>query len=211
MKGQSEAVSIVLISGIVIALVSVAYIWGVPLLQKRTASTDFSRTSAFIQHLDSRIVELANLGSGRETLPLPAGALRIVPDGKDDPLNNSLTLELTIDQPLVFGNGSTILGGSYADVGQEVGIQGESPPGVITLQSRPLGSGFVVSMKLHYRELMTTETPARSFRISLTNPENQTRVGQNQITLTVSKTDIVPGGGTGGGDLFVTEILADVG
>ena len=210
-SAQTEAISIVLISGIVIALVGVAYIWGVPLLQKRSASTDFSLATNFIQELDQRIVSLANLGSGKETLHIPKGALRVVPDGTNSKDNNSLTLEFAIDQPLIFGNGSTILGGAYADVGQDVGVRGESEPCVIILTSRPIQSAHAVSLTLHCRELKTTEDPPRSFKISITNPDNTTKIGENQVTLTVAKTELIPGGGNGGADLLLTEILADVG
>ncbi|MFC2143859.1 hypothetical protein ACFLQO_00650 [Candidatus Aenigmatarchaeota archaeon] len=50
-SGQTQTLSLVLITGIVIAMIGMAYAWGMPLIQKRTTITEYSTAENFILEL----------------------------------------------------------------------------------------------------------------------------------------------------------------
>ena len=51
MKGQTQAVTAVMITGVVIGAVASAYVWGVPLVEKRQSQAD-------LQQIESKAVSL---------------------------------------------------------------------------------------------------------------------------------------------------------
>jgi len=67
MKGVVEAVSALLISGILIGVVGTVYFWGVPLIQKNKDISVLESTEDFLRELNNRIKLVANAG-GREQL-----------------------------------------------------------------------------------------------------------------------------------------------
>ena len=58
-KGQVQAISLVLVAGIVMSLAGAAYFWGKPLMEKRSSMTDVATAEAFIIQLDKEIVDVA--------------------------------------------------------------------------------------------------------------------------------------------------------
>ncbi|MBI4162464.1 MAG: hypothetical protein HY513_02180 [Candidatus Aenigmarchaeota archaeon] len=76
MKGVVEAVSALLISGILIGVVGTVYFWGVPLIQKNKDVSVLENTEDFMQELNDRIKLVANAG-GREQVQFnTAGLIR---------------------------------------------------------------------------------------------------------------------------------------
>ena len=87
MRGQTEALSAVLISGILIAVVGSVYFWGIPLIQKNKDNSVLDTSEAFMAGLDRKIKFVANNG-GRDVVVIKVpGIVRF--DGR--------TIELTID------------------------------------------------------------------------------------------------------------------
>ncbi len=65
MRGVVEAVSALLISGILIGVVGTVYFWGVPLIQKNKDISVLETTEGFMQEMNNRVKLVANTG-GRE-------------------------------------------------------------------------------------------------------------------------------------------------
>jgi hypothetical protein len=205
-KAQAEIITIVLISGIVISLVGVAYMWGIPLISKRTALTEFLAAEDFVVKLNDKIVDIANSGSGEATLTIPKGRIRVIACDTSDPRNpdkNSLVLETIVNQPLVLGN-SVIL---KTNVLGENATYGEAEPRVINLSSQTFGSEYKLIFTLHFRELDTRNQPFRGYLIAV---QEGAVTGTSQVTVSYAGTEIKPGASASGGDLVVTKIRVDL-
>lgn len=201
-KLQTEILSAVLIAGIVIGLVGVAYLWGKPLIEKRTTVAEYLKAKDFILELDKKITELSNTGSGEANLKIPTGSLRLIPWDANDPENNSLILELIVDQPMVMNESVPVATGTLG----EVGIYGEAEPRVITLNVSSYQGKYLMRLVLHYREL-DVESPKKGYKIVL---DGEKVTGKERISLSFDKNEIKPGEAANGGDLVLTHIKVDL-
>jgi hypothetical protein len=204
-KAQTEVISIVLISGIVIGLVGVAYMWGMPLISKRTAVTDFLSAEDFVVKLNDKIVDISNSGSGEATLTIPKGLIRIKPYNPlnfRDPDANSLILEAVVNQPLILGN-SVVL---KTNVLGENATYGEAEPRVINLSSQSYGQDYKLVFTVHFRELDTRNQPLKGYLIAV---EQGTITGANQVVISYAGTQVISNGAANGGDLILTKIKID--
>jgi hypothetical protein len=202
--GQVQVLSIVLISGVIIALVGAAYLWGIPLISKQSAATQFSSAQTFILSLNDKVIDMANSGGGEESIDLPFGAIKVVPHDAVSPDNNSIIFEFTSDQNLALNDSVVYLGGAtYSDIiNEDTGTFGEASPSIISLVTSPLGTVQKVTVKIHYRTLETIGYPSKKYRISINEGTNQQiRSGGNKITLSFDRN--IPSG-----DLTMTNIIA---
>ena len=207
-KAQTEVMSIVLITGVILSLVSAAYFWGVPLIDKRTSVSSFTVAEQFVKDLDGRVVALANAGSGTFSLDVPQGSVIAVSEGASGPNNNSILLRYESGQPLAL-NATTVYlgGGSFKDVGSEVGAFGQAKPGVITLSSAGFAGSYVNTVRLRYRELDTDTAPGKGYKIALAAGK---ATGTGTVRVGFSKTETLAGAAANGGDLVKTTLTVDV-
>ncbi|MFH0832568.1 MAG: hypothetical protein V1900_02525 [Candidatus Aenigmatarchaeota archaeon] len=68
MKGQ-EAISVILISGVLIGVVSSVYFWGVPLIEKNMDISTVVNSKRFMEDLNEKIKYVANSG-GKDTITI---------------------------------------------------------------------------------------------------------------------------------------------
>jgi hypothetical protein len=212
MKGQVSVISIILISGIVIALVGAAYMWGVPLIEKRSVMTEFQTAQNFMLGLNDRIVGMANSGAGRESLNLPSGLIRVIPYSSSDPDNNSIILELGVNQPMVFNQTPVYLGGAtFEDVISEAGTYGVSSPGVVSMTSVKDPTGYIIRIKLHFRELDTKTVPQRGYKVLLETPTTSMETGTSAAAISFVKTETQQNACCGNaGPLVASTIMVEV-
>ena len=201
MKAQTQALSLVLIAGIVIAMIGLAYAWGMPLIQKRTTITEFSTAQNFILTLDSKITEIVNSGVGEFRLDIPSGFVRVIDYGASDPDNNSIIMEFITNQPMIMNASQVLL--KTTSFG-EVGTYGESEPRIITLTGEGFGTGYKMEIKLHYREL---DTKTKGYKIAL---KPTTLTGGKSVRLSFDRNLVQPGNASNGGDLILTYIKIDL-
>ncbi|MEM5812606.1 MAG: hypothetical protein QW286_02705 [Candidatus Aenigmatarchaeota archaeon] len=205
MKAQTEVVTIVLITGIVITLVGSAYLWGLPLISKRTAVSDFLSAEDFVVKLDNKIVEIANSGSGEASLVIsPKGLIRVYEHDESNPHNNSVIFEIVSKQPLLQGGNEVVL---KTNILGENATYGEGEPRIITLSSQPYGQDYKLIFKIHYRELDMKNYPYKGYKIAI---ERGTISGTSSIKISYSGTEVIPGGAMTGSDLILTKIRVDV-
>ncbi len=202
LRGQTEAVSIVLLSGVVITLVGAAYFWGMPLIDKRAASTEFTAASSLMTDINKKILSLANAGGGTAEIEL-SKALTLVPAEAFDPSNNSLIMTYGVNQPIIYpgAEGGTIYLGAtnFGDISESIGVFGQSSPGVMTVkQSKTLEGGFILYNRLWYRQLRTSGAQAKMYLIKLcgdtdTTNCNKQYTGTGKLILSFKSTETIPG------------------
>jgi hypothetical protein len=205
MKVQISPISTILITGVIISLVGVAYFWGVPLIEKQSTSTDYSTAKSFMEQLDSTISEIANSG-GSEELSIPLGVLKLKEGsvGTDNE-SNTIVMEFTTKQPIITGDSVVYLGSTtFADADNEVGVFGKSSSSVMALTSETRDVGSVVKIALHYRELDTQDL-SKGYKIVLVQ-DGLRDSGNDKMTLEFDKTETEEGAAANGGDLIVTYI-----
>lgn len=201
LKSQAEVISLVMITGIIIGLVGTAYLWGAPLIEKRTTAIDVELAKSFINKLDSTITDIANRGSGEQTINIPIGVLTVIPNDTVDPDNNSVILDIIVGEQMLFPNTIVYLGATR----DEVGIYGEAEPNIVTLSGGEVNNNLKVFLKSHYRELDTNQFPLRGFKIVLNNGLGQIQ-GTNQVTVSFDRIETIPNAADNGGDLIITHI-----
>jgi len=201
-KGQGEVISLILIAGIVIGLVGTAYLWGAPLIEKRSTVIDVDLAKDFLYRLDSEIIEIANRGSGETTIDIPKGLLAVVPGDAADKDNNSVILEIIVGQQMLFPGTIVYLG----DTRDEVGIYGEADPSILTMKGESFNQDNRILLKSHYRELDTVQaSPLRGFRI-VVNEGMGTVKGNSKVTVSFERTETITSGAANFGDLVVTHV-----
>ena len=197
-RAQTQAVTLVLISGIIIALVGFAYAWGKPMIDKRTVVTQFTSAVRFMEGLDRNIVEMAGTCSVAGAcedifeLPLP-GLIRINESA------NTITFEFQVSQPLikegeVFFN--TADNGTYVRYGET--------PGVISMKGQRLSAGlYTLKFLLRYRELDSYD-PVKGYKIQL--QQSGVDSGNSKVIIVYEGSETQPGQAHNSGDLVVSKI-----
>lgn len=200
-SGQTQTLSLVLITGIVIAMIGMAYAWGMPLIQKRTTITEYSTAENFILELDNKITDIANSGVGEATIEIPDGFVTVVGYDENDPDNNSVIFEFTTDQPMIINSSMVFI--KTTSFG-EVGTYGASEPRTITMTGEDTGTGNIIKIKLHYRELLSS---TKGYKIAIDPIKSK---GTSSVRVSFDKNIVQSEAATNGGDLILTYIKLDV-
>jgi hypothetical protein len=200
-------------TGIVVALVGVAYFWGVPLIQKRSSMSEFSTMERFIDEVQQSIVELARTGAGEVSLNVNDAWIKLLPYNSGNG-NNSMIIAFALEQPLMFPNTTFYLGAtSFEDI-NDTGVYGESSPSVVTLRENSTANYNQIDTEIIYRELLRQDPPRRGYIIALC-PKGDAGcddviTGNQRITLSFDRTVNMPGQASNGGDLVVTYINVNI-
>lgn len=206
MKGQTNAISIILVTGIVVGLVGTAYFWGLPLIEKRSTITKFTTAETFAKKLNEKIIDIANSDSGHKTLDIPFGAIKVVPYSPGEE-SNYILFEFEVSQPLVLNSSIVYLEeATFEDVTSEVGVFGISSPSVLSMESEPFGDEFKIKIKIQYRELDSSD-PRKGYKIVL---DSIKKTGNSKITISYGKREVLEGQAKNGGDLILTHINIEV-
>ncbi len=155
-KGQTPAVTAVLITSVIVGSVATAYVWGAPLLEKQQAEADLENTKEDAKDLYSSIVQISESGGqDRVELNLDREGENVeleVNEEKDFiditastqrapyPMDTWTLLEGKSYQNLTFGSGS-------------FGLKGTDSPGVVGV--RPVGGpdSAIVTFRIDFRNL----------------------------------------------------------
>ena len=197
MKAQTQIISVVLMTGIIISLVGTAYIWGKPLIEKQTTNTEFKSALRFVLDLDEKITDIANSGSGSYRMDIPKGTLKIIPYNANDPDNNSIIYTIPVTQPIIYDTDTLVLKTSSTDY---VGIYGRTEPRIITVNIERTGNIYNLKFKIYYREL---DSPSKGYQIALDAPNP---VGSRTVTISFDKQEVKLHKANNGGDLVVNHI-----
>ncbi|MFB6147262.1 MAG: hypothetical protein ABEJ66_00100 [Candidatus Nanohaloarchaea archaeon] len=187
MKGQTQALTAVLITTITVGTVATAYVWGAPLLEKRQSKAQLDELERSIKNLRSEIVSVARSGSGttaKVTLQLDDGARLEVNEQQD-------YIDITTQAPappypagtwtLLEGNSLqnlTIGSGSYA-------VKSSDLPAVLAVRVASGAGGSMVTYRIETRNMYarTASGPVLE-KIDLDSVGRRTATGKTTIFLT---------------------------
>lgn len=197
MKGQSQLVTAVLLTGIMIVLVSGAYLWGIPLIEKQQDTVALNNMERLMNDMKDKIERVAVSG-GRERIEnvdVP-GELRLVDAGNND----EVVVTLSTRGQVIATGAEIFLSGDNRTV---VPITADA--GVIKAFSEEQDGEFSIRMSLNFREVVAGET---SSLINLkTGGRNLVGAGTHDITITHEGVQTIRGGGADGRDLNVVDIV----
>lgn len=187
MKGQTPAVTAVLITTVIVGSVATAYIWGTPLLEKRQGQADLQGVEDNVIELHSKIIEVSNSGSGTTERVEFSGdsntELRI--NAEEDTITVSTQAQ---QSPYPRDSWNLIRGKSLQNLSfgtGDYGIESENLPGIVAV--RPSGSAETTSLRyqIEFRNILAdTPTGQKLKKIDL-RTEGQSRAVED-ATLIVS-------------------------
>lgn len=210
-KGQVQAISMVLIAGIVISLVGVAYFWGKPVIEKSSTRADISNAKQFIVQLDKNIVEVSRSG-GVKALDVPrlAGSSLVI-----DEDNNQILFKFFTTQAMYeMGEDSAPVPVETTD--QNIpGPYGGSPR-IITLRGEPQPDGqYLMILNLTYRELRSND-PKRGYEVAAVDGGETPGAGSSGFMSVVASYAsgpnpvITPRSDEDGGELTTTKVSISI-
>lgn len=210
MKGQSQAVTAVLVTSIILGSVIAAYSWGTPLLEKRQNQGDIQQVEQSALSTYETIVSVSNGGSGTTEevkLDLPESPNYADATGENEE-ERSLEnfdirvyeerdfIEIQIDSPsspypldtwtLIRGKSMqnlTFGAGSYALSGQDL-------PGIVAV--RPVGgpNNNIITYRIEFRNMLTETSTGESLnRIDLEVQGQDRATGETTIVFSNQGTE----------------------
>lgn len=183
-KAQSQVVTAVILGGIIIAGISSAYTWGLPLLRKAQDVDAVQGTLDSMNTLEREIASIAQRGgSSQVSFNIREGSLRVEPE------NNQIIYE-TITEAAYVSTGDWVAlnendmqGLEEAGLGDSYGIQGRDKHGIILARAISQGDQFLTTIKLKFRELEDTSTGTH-FLFELENNGNlEASEGQHSVII----------------------------
>lgn len=156
MKGQTPAITAVLITTVIVGSVATAYIWGTPLLEKRQGQADLQSIENNAVQLHGKIIEVSNSGSGtteRIEFNSISGTEMRINDEED-----YIVIETEASQsPYPRGSWNLIRGKSLQNLSfgtGDYGIESNNLPGVLAV--RPTGSSgsTVLRYQIEFRNIL---------------------------------------------------------
>lgn len=218
LKGQSEVISSVLILVIAIGLVGTAYVWGIPLIQKRQDSAFSDRVNSYFSQGGTSIVgKISTIAAngGADTFTSDVGGiwtLNPCVDAVDSGCvqspyynfeNNSLEFsffslvsEYGVGQGWITLSSTDPCPSPSANVGQNAYVA--------CVRSDQYGNGYNVTFKIQFRELDTSDN-SQGFKIVLipkipnlnTSTANSIQISRGNVFSTIDSS---------GKTLIVTEV-----
>ena len=174
MKGVVEAISTLLISGILIGVVGTVYFWGLPLIQKNKDISVLESNEDFMYELNNKIKLVANAG-GREQIQFTQpGVIRFDSVGIRVVIDTEGTI-YAAEAPVPLSRNSPAL---------SEGVWGIDQPEIISVLSNRIGdTHYRNTFKLSYKSLVVNAEPApdREFLIQLSGTDSVGGQGSNVI------------------------------
>ena len=172
MKGQQQALSAILITGVLMGVVGSVYFWGLPLIQKNKDISVLENSEGFMLNLNNKIKNIANHG-GRETMEVTVPGI-IEFDG------DNITLEIETTGSIYAENAPISL--SKNGCSRTDGTWGVHNPEVLCLLTQCLGEGsdcgtYQTVYTLRYIQLNTEGL--ESYKIDLVG--NRLFAGENDV------------------------------
>jgi hypothetical protein len=182
MKGQTQAVTAVMITGIVMGGIGTAYLWGVPMLEKRQVEQDVTTTEEDVLNLRDEIESVSQRGSGASS-SVTIDADTITVDNEDEYIQITNQLDQSADQGFTW---SLLDGEGYQNLSWTTGataIEGEDTPGVVAFQSIAGEGSSEITYRVEFRN-MCSESTGDVSKVDL-EADGQTR-GTGSVTITLT-------------------------
>ncbi len=173
MKGQSEVISVILMTGILIGVVGSVYFWGLPLIQKNKDIAIMENSEDFMRNLNTKIKFVANNGGRDQIKMLLPGIIKFDVD--------SGSVDLVIDtKGTIYATDSEIPLGRNPECGADTLNFALGDPETLCVKSTKLSKdNYRTTYTLKYVNL-TNEELLRIFKIELTkNPVGSSAGGED--------------------------------
>ncbi len=181
MKGQSEAISVILISGILIGVVGSVYFWGLPLIQKSKDASTLTNTESFMRNLDSKIKFIANSAGRDQLLVNVPGSLSF------DPQTDIVSLVVNT-QGTIYATDAEIPLARNPTCTASAGVFALNDPDTLCVKSVKLtDKNYKTTYSLWYLSLNNTEL-VRTYKIDLQSTSANTTLGSQGDTLVIENT-----------------------
>ncbi len=181
-RAQVAPVTLIVLMTIMLSLVSAAYVWGLPLIQKREDILEMNNITNFFNLLNSKIDWVAKYG-GTEVIRI-----------KDKGIFTFYSYDSENGNSIVFNSvsrGSTLIIGKWIPINTEnsgdIGILGNDEIGIIEMRSDPHDKGYEFSLRLRYRELHSGD---RGYKIELMNPKKIIKTTDGHIIISLENEKI---------------------
>lgn len=168
MKGQTTAVSAILVTGLTIGAVASVYVWGSPILEKRESQASVSNVEGNMVGLYDEIIDVKESGEGTLTpyeISL-SGSEADIQEVNINPDKDYINITVSTTSAAPYANRWTYLKGNTlqnisitpdAETGPYA-IKGKDLPGVVLVKS--LGrSASLITYRIEFRN-MYAETPS---------------------------------------------------
>lgn len=159
-KGQSDIIAVVLIVLIAIALLGVAYTFGLPLINKNQDQALSNRVDAFFSQTNSnslpaKIQAVANGGSKDQVTLDVTGITRLAPGGTAGVNNNSIDFSFQSSVSTKGADQGWIsLSGAQCSPGPVPGIIGQDQPSVVCARADKVSANlYNITYRVYFREL----------------------------------------------------------
>lgn len=208
-KAQTQVISAILITGIAVGVVSIAYIWGVPLIQKSQVSTQITNAENLMNTIEKEIANIIQTGGQRSILLSLDGNLIVDQDA------NSIVYSLTTKGANVANDWVPLNDDNYFGVidtaqNQSAGIVGEDKSGVIIAKTTPAGNQFITTYRLAYRQLVDLETSAGYLVQIKSAGNNLAGTGSHYLIIKKEEPYVASEKSKLGGTLTVTKISVTI-
>ena len=158
MKGQTQAVTAVMITGIMIGTIAAVYVWGTPLLEKRESQAQLDQVQGDVISLRNSIESTSNSGEGAASevnIRVSQGSVEVNETGNYIDVTtfaegSSYPLEAW---RIIDGNnlqGLSIGAGDY-------GLQGEDSAGVVAARADEGGNEDRITFRVEFRNLLDSD------------------------------------------------------
>jgi hypothetical protein len=169
MKAISEIVSVVMIIAVSIGLISAAYLYSLPLLEKSQDRSELERIISFFNYynpssLPQKIEFVANTGS-TETLKLDArGIWEIHPFNEVSPLNNSIVFSF-ISKVTNINTRNLISLTEGETCPPRSGVVGKESYSTVCIKGSPAIDGFNITYFIFFRNITSPSGEIYSINI----------------------------------------------
>ncbi|VVB59201.1 Uncharacterised protein [uncultured archaeon] len=184
-KGQAEIISALLIVGITVAAVSVAYMWGVPIIQKGQSTSQIQEAESAMNDIEKAISDVEQNG-GKKSVSLNLdGSMEISED--DNAIKYSIAskkagVARTEWVPL---NDDETFGVAGTPQNQSIPIYGTDKEGLLIAKASALDSGYLIDYRLVYREVDDLET--KEGRITTISAVGNNKASAGNVKLLISR------------------------
>lgn len=212
MKGQTQALTAVLVTTVTVGAVSTAYVWGTPLLEKRQSQAELNKVEKEVFELYNDINSVSSSGAGTTSstsLEISDGRIEVKPE------KDVIEIHTTSSSSPYPGETWTLLKGDSLQnltIGTgSYGIKGEDKPGVVAVKAASGAGSTSITYRIEFRNLLT-QTPGdaelRAVDIQATGRKSATGETRLLISNQGKKTDRV---GVSTGETFDrTKTVIDV-
>lgn len=194
-KGQTQAVTAIIITGITLGAVSATYVWGTPILEKRQSQQQLVQTEDQVRNLYNSLESIRNSGEGtteRLTLDFSGGTdIRLNESGNYIEISTSVRSSPYAQGTWFLLEGERLQGLSVGE--GTYGRKGQDQPGVIALKATGT-ENVQLLYRVEFRNLYTeTSTGSMLEQVDLNTQGGGQATGETTVIISNEGTEMDTG------------------